>query len=121
MNVLQLLILFKAAFMRIIGKRLKFRRRKKSKHRTENRARKALKTISIILGAFVACWTPYHILAIVTRYYYLRKNVLLKSSMFLLAFAQLVSTSISTCSLTLFATSTVPSTLSAMLLLINNL
>jgi len=58
---------FKAVIKRIIGKRLKFRRRKKAKHKIENRARKALKTISIILGAFVACWTPYHILAIITR------------------------------------------------------
>uniref|UniRef100_A0A0X3PYB2 Putative muscarinic acetylcholine receptor gar-2 n=1 Tax=Schistocephalus solidus TaxID=70667 RepID=A0A0X3PYB2_SCHSO len=33
--------------------------------RTENRARKALKTISIILGAFVTCWTPYHILILI--------------------------------------------------------
>ncbi|CAG0918986.1 unnamed protein product [Notodromas monacha] len=37
--------------------------RKKSK--SENRAKKAFKTISVIMGAFVACWTPYHILALV--------------------------------------------------------
>ncbi|KAM7539571.1 hypothetical protein Aperf_G00000030427 [Anoplocephala perfoliata] len=32
---------------------------------TANRARKALKTISIILGAFVLCWTPYHIVILI--------------------------------------------------------
>ena len=43
----------------------RFRRKKKEKMKTENRAKKALKTISLILGAFVTCWTPYHILAII--------------------------------------------------------
>ncbi|VDL60733.1 unnamed protein product [Hymenolepis diminuta] len=33
--------------------------------RTANRARKALKTISFILGAFVICWTPYHIVILI--------------------------------------------------------
>ncbi|KAL5112815.1 Muscarinic acetylcholine receptor gar-2 [Taenia crassiceps] len=33
--------------------------------RTANRARKALKTISLILGAFVLCWTPYHIVILI--------------------------------------------------------
>ncbi|CAF1284122.1 unnamed protein product [Adineta steineri] len=33
--------------------------RRKSK--TQNRARKALRTITFILGAFVVCWTPWHI------------------------------------------------------------
>jgi muscarinic acetylcholine receptor len=33
--------------------------------KSENRARKALRTISFILGAFVICWTPYHILALI--------------------------------------------------------
>jgi hypothetical protein len=36
--------------MNKIGKRMKFRRKKKEKTKTENRARKALKTISLILG-----------------------------------------------------------------------
>ena len=55
----------KRDLMRKIGKRIRFRRKKKEKLRTENRARKALRTISVILGAFVACWTPYHIFAII--------------------------------------------------------
>ncbi|XP_044004935.1 muscarinic acetylcholine receptor gar-2 isoform X2 [Aphidius gifuensis] len=58
-------------FVKSIGKRLKAKTAKKDllfgrqKSRTENRARKAFRTISFILGAFVACWTPYHILALV--------------------------------------------------------
>ena len=58
-------------FVKSIGQRLKAKTQKKDptvgrqKSRTENRARKAFRTISFILGAFVACWTPYHILALV--------------------------------------------------------
>ncbi|KAB0800936.1 hypothetical protein PPYR_05290 [Photinus pyralis] len=61
-------------FVRNLGKRLKGKKRKKEgpfgvlgrqKSKSENRARKALRTISFILGAFVICWTPYHILALV--------------------------------------------------------
>ncbi|XP_046470008.1 muscarinic acetylcholine receptor gar-2 isoform X1 [Neodiprion pinetum] len=61
----------KRDFVQTIGKRLKVKTQKKDptigrqKSRTENRARKAFRTISFILGAFVACWTPYHILALV--------------------------------------------------------
>ncbi|GAA33618.2 muscarinic acetylcholine receptor [Clonorchis sinensis] len=33
--------------------------------RRENRARKALRTITFILGAFVLCWTPYHVVIII--------------------------------------------------------
>ena len=51
-----------------IGKKIRFRKKKREKVKTENRARKALKTISLILGAFVTCWTPYHILAIIASF-----------------------------------------------------
>ncbi|XP_064463746.1 muscarinic acetylcholine receptor M5-like [Ornithodoros turicata] len=52
-----------SSFSKKIHKKRKNDRRQKSK--SENRARKALRTISFILGAFVICWTPYHICALV--------------------------------------------------------
>ena len=58
----------KEDLMRRIGKRIRFRRKKKEKLKTENRAKKALKTISLILGAFITCWTPYHVIAIIASF-----------------------------------------------------
>ncbi|RWS13698.1 muscarinic acetylcholine receptor M2-like protein [Dinothrombium tinctorium] len=58
----------KTALVIKLSKRLKSGRKKKEKRqksKSENRARKALRTISFILGAFVACWTPYHINALI--------------------------------------------------------
>ncbi|KAG0720407.1 Muscarinic acetylcholine receptor gar-2 [Chionoecetes opilio] len=47
---------------------------KRHRSKSENRANKALRTISIILGAFVACWTPYHILAIAESFCHCTNN-----------------------------------------------
>ena len=35
------------------------------KNKRVNRARKALRTITIILGAFVVCWIPWHVLSLI--------------------------------------------------------
>lgn len=55
------------SLVKSFGKRMRRKRHKegRQKSKSENRARKALRTISFILGAFVICWTPYHILAMI--------------------------------------------------------
>ncbi|KAF0305392.1 Muscarinic acetylcholine receptor gar-2 [Amphibalanus amphitrite] len=59
----------KRSLVKAIGRRLR-KKVKEKRHvsKSENRANKALKTISIIMGAFVACWTPYHIFSVIASF-----------------------------------------------------
>ena len=47
------------------SRKFKRKKEKQQKSKSENRARKALRVITIILGAFVLCWTPWHILSMI--------------------------------------------------------
>ncbi|XP_045131625.1 muscarinic acetylcholine receptor gar-2-like isoform X2 [Portunus trituberculatus] len=63
----------KKAVLRTLGKKMRLKKKNKDpekdkKSKSHNRANKALKTISVIMGAFVACWTPYHIIAIMESF-----------------------------------------------------
>lgn len=42
--------------------------RSKEKKKVENRARKALKTVTLIMGLYALCWTPYHINVLVNGF-----------------------------------------------------
>ncbi|KAK3105679.1 hypothetical protein FSP39_003133 [Pinctada imbricata] len=46
-------------------KQKKRNRRAKANSKSENRARKALRTITFILGAYLMCWTPYHVMILI--------------------------------------------------------
>ena len=59
--------------LRNLGKKMRLKKKNKDpakdkKSKSHNRANKALRTISVIMGAFVACWTPYHIIAIMESF-----------------------------------------------------
>lgn len=36
-----------------------------ARQKTENHAKKSVRTITLILGAFVVCWTPWHVLSLI--------------------------------------------------------
>ncbi|XP_050706420.1 muscarinic acetylcholine receptor gar-2-like, partial [Eriocheir sinensis] len=63
----------KKEVLRALRKKIRLKKKNKDpekdkKSKSHNRANKALRTISVIMGAFVACWTPYHIIAIMESF-----------------------------------------------------
>ncbi|CAI4232390.1 unnamed protein product [Auanema sp. JU1783] len=61
-RVRQLLLTLRNHSMR---RRRKTNKKEPYKSRSENRARKALRTITFILGSFIVLWTPFYVLATV--------------------------------------------------------
>lgn len=54
--------------MKSLSTRQRRSSRRQNKSKSENRARKALRTITFILGAFVVCWTPWHVLSMIMSF-----------------------------------------------------